>query len=176
MLSEEIASSAKLGTVLRGVTYAVATLALLALMLHTVVNALVRTIARVPIRDTTEVVAAWYMPIAVLLGILIAFQLKKHTRASLLFAGLSDRSQMIVESFSVITQAALVGAIAYFSALEAVNSVSIRERYRISDVIVWPVKVLMALVFFGSAIVLIGQLVAIVRSGAVETSPTENVA
>lgn len=133
-------------------------LGLAALMLHTVANAVVRTATGRPLADTTEFVSGWYMPVAVLVAILITYQLNEHTRAGLIYGQLSDRSKKVVLTVSTSIQIVLVGAIAVAATPEALYSTEIQENYGISSVAIWPIKWLIPVTFFFMSLVLIKRL------------------
>jgi len=144
--------------------YSIAGAAFALLMVHTVLNAIWRSVAAVPLADTTEYVSGWYMPIAVLTAILVAFLRNEHTRAGLIFEGLSDKGKKTMEISATVLQFVFVLAIAVAATQEASHSMSIGEHYGISDVLIWPVKCFLAAIFYFAAAVLVVRLVQLARS------------
>ncbi|MDI9896159.1 TRAP transporter small permease [Rhodococcus sp. IEGM 1381] len=67
-------------------------------MVHTVANALSRTVFGEPIGGTLERVQYWYMPLIVLLGFVIAMQRGEHVRADMFFSRSPDASKRYVAS------------------------------------------------------------------------------
>lgn len=150
-----------------GLLYGIAILGLAALMIHTVANAVVRSITGVPLPDTTEFVSGWYMPVAVLVGILIAYITDEHTRAGLVYSQLGDRAKRVLLITATVIQLVLVAAIAVTSVPEAFSSWQIKEHYGISAVIIWPVKWIVFVAFTLMSLVIVKRLVDNFRPDAV---------
>lgn len=144
--------------------YGLAVLAMAALMLHTVSNAVIRTATGIPLTDTVEYVSGWHMPVAILTGLLIAYRTDEHTRAGLIFQQLNDRVKRIVEIISTLIQLAFVSVVTVVSVPEAMDSYRINEHYGISSVVIWPVKWLVPIVFALMVLVLIKGLLEHLRS------------
>lgn len=154
--------------------YGLSMVALGALMLHTVVNAIVRSTTGRPVTDTTEMVAGWYMPVAILVAIFISYQANEHTRAGLVFGQLGDRAKRVLLIVATLIQLVLVGGIAAASVPEALRSFQIDEHFGISSVAIWPIKWLIPVTFFLMFLVLIKRLVENFRSDAVQRDAGEH--
>lgn len=161
------ATSRRAGPLTIDLLYGISILGLAALMVHTVANAVVRTATGTPLTDTTEFVSGWYMPVAVLVGILITYIANEHTRAGLVYGQLGDGAKRVVLVIATVIQLVLVVAIAVTSIPEALHSFQIGEHYGISSVVIWPIKWLIPITFTLMSLVLVKRLFHNFRSDAV---------
>lgn len=150
-----------------GILYGVSILGLGALMLHTVIAAMFRTVTGTSLTDTTEFVSGWYMPVAVLVAILMTYIANEHTRAGLIYGPLSNRAKKAVLISATTIQLVLVASIAVVSTPEAIHSTQINEHFGISAVAIWPIKWLIPVTFTLMALVSVFRLVSNFRSDAV---------
>ncbi|MER7797122.1 TRAP transporter small permease subunit [Microbacterium sp. NPDC096154] len=149
-------------------------IALVALMLHTVANALSRYLGGRPIEYSTEIIAGYYLPTLVLMGILLAHLRREHTSADLLTAKLTPAGQKALAIVAEVLVSVLAIGIAVFSAQEGMHAMSINQVYGVTDVPIWPIKLLIPLSFALYAVLAIATLVATIRHG-VPVQPHDDV-
>lgn len=112
----------------------------LVLMLHVVINALMRSFANQPIEGTLEYVGNWYLPTIILLGLVIAQQRKEHIEAPLVFDRMPRTMQREVQVIVNVTAILFVLFMAYYAYVEAYQSMTIRETAGVSGVPIWFMK------------------------------------
>lgn len=136
----------------------VTTLALIAMMVHTVLHALGRSLFQTPITGTNELVAYWYLPVIALLGIPAAQLAREHITVTLIIERMNRGN---ARAFQVLT--ALIGfslslGFAYFGFVEAMDRMASRSTAGVTQIPTWPVYFLVPIVFgvmsglFGSVV------------------------
>lgn len=130
-----------------------ATLALLTLMGHVVLNVIMRYFFRAPLYGTFEIVGSWYLPIIALAGFVWAKIRKVHIETEVIYALLPGRSQREMDLIAHGIGFALCLAFTVYTAIEAAHGVRINAMAGASQVPVWPVKLAVP-VSFGTLTVL----------------------
>lgn len=133
--------------VVRRLLQAVAVAALLAMMLHTIANALLRYLAASPITGTTEYVGYWYLPVVALLGFYFAQRGRAHIEARLLFDRLPHASRVEVQLGAQALTVALCAGFAYYGWAEAVEAAGIGLTAGVTGIAVWPVTFVVPVAF-----------------------------
>lgn len=143
---------------------AVAAVVVIAMMLHTLANALGRYIFSAPIYGTNEMVAYWYLPGVVLIGFVAAQAQKEHISVSILYDNIPRRNQLEYTVFSGVVSALLCGAFAWFGLLEALDNLAIGAMAGNSSIIMWPITFIVPVMFALLAALLVIQVVgALIR-------------
>lgn len=110
------------------------------LMLHVVLNALLRSFANQPIEGTLEYVGNWYLPTIILLGLVLAQQRKEHIEAPVVFDRMPSKMQREVHILVNLVTILFVFFMAYYAYVEAYQSMTIRETAGVSGVPIWFMK------------------------------------
>ncbi|MDV6262731.1 TRAP transporter small permease [Rhodococcoides yunnanense] len=124
-----------------------AVVGLLAMMVHTVANALCRTVFDEPIGGTLERVQYWYMPLIVLLGFVIAMQRGEHVWADMFFSRFPDASKRYVASSASVICAVVCLLTAIYSFGHAQHNRNIELTAGLTDIAAWPLTYLVPLAF-----------------------------
>lgn len=126
---------------------AVGAVALGCMMLHTILNSMLRTVGNNPIYGTYEVVESWYLPI-IALGGLIAAQLQgEHIQVKVLIERLSEGQQRSLEMIRTGGSAILCFIIAVFSLLGGLEDAAVGMTAGVTTVIIWPFILLVPVAF-----------------------------
>lgn len=144
----------------------IAAAALIAMMLHIVANALLRSYANSPITGTNEYVGYWYLPLVAFLGFVVAQRRDQHIEARLIFDRLPARNRREFEVLGLALVALTSFGFAWYGGLEAVENFHIGLTGGVTGVVIWPVTFVVP-VAFG----LLGALTA-VRAVAVARGRT----
>jgi len=120
----------------------------LVLMLHVVINALMRSFASQPIEGTLEHVGNWYLPTIILLGLVVAQQRREHIEAPLVFDRMPPTIQREVQIAVNIVTMLFVFFVAYYAYVEAYESMTIHETAGVSGVPIWFMKFAAPIGFF----------------------------
>lgn len=133
----------------RGVTVleVIALVALLALMVHTLANVIGRRFFGTPLSGTIEYVGFWYLPIAALLGFVVAQFRGEHIKAPLIYGRLSKESQRDVAIFGATLCAVVCAAYTWYSGKEALENIARKAVSGALEVPIWPVTLLVPIVF-----------------------------
>ncbi|MCG2621305.1 TRAP transporter small permease [Arthrobacter sp. I2-34] len=113
-------------------------LAVIILMLHTVLNALMRKTPAGSLHGTLEYGGYWYMTMICMLGLVWAQQKGEHIDARLVFDRVPRPVQREFELFSHAVTFALCAAFAVFGWFEALDKMEIGATAGVSGVIIWP--------------------------------------
>lgn len=143
----------------------VAALAIVMMMLHTVANALLRSVFNAPMSGTIEYVGFWYLPLVAFFGFLAAQQRDGHIEARLLFDRMPRRVQAEMQVAANLLTAGLCFGFAYYGWQEAVHSREIGLTGGVSSVVIWPVLFVVPVVFALLAVFVVVEAVLIACSG-----------
>lgn len=130
-------------------------LALLAMMLLSLANALGRTWFQAPIYGANEIVANWMLPGVVLLAIPGAQVWKEHINVALLIEALSKRGMAVMRVFTCIVGAALSVLLAWYGFQEALAKTEVQATGGITSIPIWPAYYFVPLGFTLTALVLL---------------------
>ncbi|MBP1327310.1 TRAP-type C4-dicarboxylate transport system permease small subunit [Leucobacter exalbidus] len=142
-----------------------AVIVLVVMMLHVVLNALSRSLFKMPIYGTLELTQFWYLPALTLLGLIAAQARNEHIVADLLF----DSFPAIMRkwtSFSVNVITAVVAAlISWYGLSETVHAFDKMIMAGATDFPLWPIEALLTISYAAFAIQLLYTAVKIARFG-----------
>lgn len=124
-----------------------AVVGLVVMMVHTVANALSRTIFGEPIGGTLERVQYWYMPLIVLFGFVIAMQRGEHVWADMFFSRFPRASKRYVASSASMICAAVCLLTTIYSFGHAQHNRKIELTAGLTDIAAWPLTYLVPLAF-----------------------------
>lgn len=137
----------KLMKTLETLLSAITAIALIGMMLHTVLHALMRSLFDAPLYGTNELVAYWYLPVVTLLGFLAAQMRKEHISVSLVFDRLKRKNQLEYIVVSCVLTIVLFLGFAWFGFTEAMGDFQTGATAGVTVIVVWPVKLLLPFVF-----------------------------
>ncbi len=151
------------GAVLDRFLQAATVLAVLAMMLYIVANALSRRLADTPITGTHEIVANWLLPVVVLLGIYLAQRRQDHIEARVIFDHFPRASRVDFQVVGQTLTACLCLGFASFGFTEALHAYSIGLTEGFNGVAIWPIMFLVPISFLLLTVQLIVDTVTVVR-------------
>lgn len=141
----------------------VVALTLIAMMLHTVANAVGRYFFRTPMDGTNEVVAYWYLPVITLGGFIIALLRREHISVSLLTDKLRVQNKKEYLIFTRVLGILLSLALAWYGLLEAISNFQIGMTAGVSSLPIWPITFLVPIVFVTLAVIFVLEIYLAVR-------------
>lgn len=147
----------------RGVEALVA-VALVLLMLHTVLNAFLRTFTSTSLTGTLEYVTYWYLPAIALLGFICAQKEHSHIEAALIFSKLPRANQVEIQILGQVLTIALSVAFAYYGLVEAIENWHIGLIGGVTGVTIWPVTFLVPFAFAVMAVQVLLDMLAVIRN------------
>jgi len=124
---------------------------LIALMVHTVLNAILRS-GGVPIEGTLEYSGFWYMPAIAFLGFCVAQHRTEHIEASLIYDRMPMPVQRYYDVIIGVVVLVLCLVLAWFGLQEAIESYEIRRTSGSSSIPIWPATFFVPLGLFLMAI------------------------
>lgn len=151
----------------KGLT-AVTAVAIIVMMGHIVLHALMRSLFNAPIYGTNEIVEYWYLPVVALLGIPAAQLQKEHITVSMVTERARTATAAVFTVVACILGALVSLGFAWFGLLKALENSAIGSTADVSDVITWPVYFLVPVVFVLMAILYVLDAFVIVRTGQPE--------
>lgn len=138
---------------------AVATIALVVMMGHVIANITSRTIWRSPLPHTLEIVGYWYLPLIALAGFVWAERRGSHIQSDLVYNLLPARVRPDLHLLEALIGTGLCGAFAWFTGNQAIDMVEMKATAGASDVVVWPVGLMVPLAFAGLALLNVQKLI-----------------
>lgn len=117
------------------------------MMLHIVVNAVMRTWFRAPIDNTLETVTYWYLPLVAFLGFVAAGRRGEHIAADLIYEMLPRVTRRFVLAVLLVASSLLCLAFAWFGLGEALHAKSIGKTAGVSSLVAWPTYFLVPIAF-----------------------------
>lgn len=135
----------------------IAGLALLAMTLLSLSNALSRTWFHAPFYGANEISSLWLLPALVLLAIPGAQVWKEHINVALIIEGLSDRTLAWCRLVGAICSAAICVIFAWYGLHEALAKTEIGATGGITSIVVWPAFYLVPIGFMLSTVVLLAD-------------------
>jgi len=137
-------------------------IAVLAMMLHVVVDILSKSLFRYPIPGTLEVVANYYMVAVAFLPVAYVQLRREHLVVEVFTMGLSPRGIAFVDGIVGILGTMYLGLLTYLVFGNAVDATRIRSYVDITlfDLSTWPARWILPASFLAMAAVLISQLIA----------------
>lgn len=173
MVTREPSGARRVGDGVLGVVEWAAVVAMVAMMLHIVANAVLRTVFRAPLPGTLEVTQYWYLPVIALLGLIVAQARNEHIFADLLFDGFPPLAKRFTTILVELITAAVAFAFAWFGFLEGLHSLEIGETLGNTELPRWPGEVLLGVAYTVFGIQLLYAAYAAIRFGiTIETHHT----
>lgn len=139
---------------------------LVAMMVHVVLHALMRSLFQAPLTGTNEIVAYWYLPLVALLGIPAAQLKHEHITVTLALERMRDKTATVFKVFACVVGALLSIAFAYYGLGEALSNMASGSTAGVTRITVWPVYFLVPVVFVLLAGLLTIHAAAILRGQA----------
>lgn len=154
----------RLSSLLNKVLSVATAIAIIAMMLHVVINALARFFFASPIYGTNEIAGFWYLPIIALLGIPVAQLQREHIVVSLLLDRMSPRAAGWCMLLARLATAAVSAGFAWFGLLRAIEQMELGATAGVTTIITWPVFFVVPFVFALMVVICIVEAVSIFRS------------
>lgn len=139
--------------------------AVIIMMVHIVVHALMRSLFDAPIYGTNEIVEYWYLPVVALLGIPAAQLQKEHITVTMVTERAHSSTASVFKIFACFLGALVSIAFAWFGLMKALENMAIGSTADVSDIITWPVYFLVPIVFVLLAALYVLDALVIVRTG-----------
>lgn len=139
--------------------------AVIVMMVHIVIHALLRSVFDAPIYGTNEIVEYWYLPIVALLGIPAAQLQKQHITVTMGLERMRPSTASVFTVFACLLGALVALAFAWFGFGRALENMAIGSTADVSDIITWPVYFLVPIVFGLLAALYVLDAVVIVATG-----------
>lgn len=147
---------------------AVTSVVLIVMMIHVVANAVLRHFVDEPIYGTNEVVAYWYLPAVVLLGIPAAHLRNEQITVTLVVDHINRKAALVFKVFASVLGGLMSIGFAWFGLHEAMEKMAIGATAGVVDVIAWPVYFLVPVVFVLLAALFLIDIAVSVRTGEYE--------
>lgn len=145
-----------------------AVIVLVVMMMHVVINALSRSLFRLPIYGTLELTQFWYLPALTLLGLIAAQARNEHIIADLLFDSFPALMRKWTSIVVNVITAIVAALISWYGLGEALHSFDKMIMAGATDVPIWPIEALLTVAYAIFAIQLLYTAVKIVRFGEPE--------
>ncbi|GAA4283048.1 hypothetical protein GCM10022261_05790 [Brevibacterium daeguense] len=143
----------------------VTAIALILMMLHIVLHAVMRFSFNAPIYGTNEIVAYWWLPIVALLGIPAAQLQKEQITVTLAVDRMNHKTASIFKIFAAVLGVLVSLGFAWFGFEEAMDNMAMGSTAGVTDITTWPVYFLVPVVFVLLAILYFLDIVLIARTG-----------
>lgn len=137
--------------------------AVVVMMLHIVVNAIMRSVGDAPLTGTNEYVTYWYMPLVAMLGFIVAQRARSHTEAAVVFDRLPRRNRFELRVIGLLLVAVMCGGFAYFGWIEAVHNWELELTGGVIGVVIWPVTFLVPITYAVLAVQVLTEVVLLSR-------------
>lgn len=152
---------------------AVAGLAMVAMMLQVSLDVICKYLLNWPVPLTQEAVSSCYMVMLVFLPLGLVTRAREHVAVELFTQRLDAHRLSLFQAFGGLVSIAYVGAIAWFTTVEAIHKTEIRENWEtvVGYVDVWPARWIVpvgCLVMLAWLVVHLVDDIAFFRSGARE--------
>ena len=148
----------------------VAVLALFAILVQTLAHVVARYFFNSGVPNTLEFVSAWYMPIAIFLGFVVAKVQREHIEARLIFDKLSPKNQRALRIFINVIAVVVTVLFTVLTFQMAMKGFSIKETVGYAGLIVWPVYFVLPFSFGIMACLYVADLVDDVRGRNEQTA------
>lgn len=149
---------------------AMAAVALLAMMAHTVLSTTLRTVADDPVYGTYEIVESWYLPIIGLVGLLAAHLQGEHIRVTALVDRFPQLDQRVISIARAATAALFCFFVAVFSFRQGLEDTAVGMTAGVTTIPIWPVLLMVPVAFFVLGCFYVADVVGRIRQ---ERDPAE---
>ena len=151
----------------------VAVVALFAILVQTLAHVVARYFFNSGVPNTLELVSAWYMPIAIFLGFVVAKAEREHIEARLIFDKLSPKNQRALRLFISLLAVVITALFAVLTLQMALKGFSIKETVGYAGLIVWPVYFVLPFSFAITSLLYVADFVDDVRGRSERTESLE---
>lgn len=162
----------RIGQIVDQALAAVAAVVLIAMMLHTVANAVSRRFFSLPLDGTNELVAYWYLPVIALAGFVATHWRREHIRVSLVVDRLPLRNQIEYLVLNRVLGLLVCLGLAWYGLLKALENLEVGLTAGVSSIVVWPVSFVVPVVFVLLGALFVADIVQAVRGR--QPRPEEN--
>ena len=151
----------------------VAVVALFAILVQTLAHVVARYFFNSGVPNTLELVSAWYMPIAIFLGFVVAKAEREHIEARLIFDKLSPKNQRALRVFISLLAIVITALFAVLTLQMALKGFSIKETVGYAGLIVWPVYFVLPFSFAIMSLLYVADFIDDVRGRNERTQALE---
>jgi TRAP-type C4-dicarboxylate transport system permease small subunit len=134
-------------TILEKSLAVIASVALVAMMLHVIAHGLSRHLFDAPFYGTNEIVAFWYMPVLVLFGLLAAQIRGEHISVTILVDSLAPRARVGMLLLGRALGFLISVAFAWYGLGEALEQYDVGTTAGITTIPMWPITFLVPIAF-----------------------------
>lgn len=124
-----------------------ATLALVVMMVHIVLNVVLRVAFNRPIYGTFEIVEYWYLPVVALLGLVAAQLMREHIQVTAFTDLLPAGQRKILHGVALALTAALCLVITVMSLQLGIEDAAHRTTAGVTDIPAWPLQLAVPVAF-----------------------------
>lgn len=149
----------------------IAVVALFAILVQTLAHVVARYFFNSGVPNTLELVSAWYMPIAIFLGFVVAKVQREHIEARLIFDKLSPKNQRVLRIFIGLIAVIVTALFAVLTWQMAMKGFAIKETVGYAGLIVWPVYFVLPFSFGLMSLLYVADLVDDLRGRNEHTAP-----
>lgn len=142
-----------------------------AIIIHVMMNVLLRTAFSGAAPGTLEYTQYWYLPMLVMFGILSAQIHNENLRADILFSRFTTPTRLWLARATNIISAGMCGILGYYTLRRALEDFGYRTTTQGHPIEIWQVSFVYPFCFFVLAIIFIAQLVLPGLSESVEDEP-----
>jgi tripartite ATP-independent transporter DctM subunit len=143
---------------------ALATLALIIMMGHVVANIFFRSVWRSPLPQTFELVGHWYLPLIALTGFVWAELRGSHIQTDLVYNLLPKRFKKDLDILGAAIALAVSAAFCWHTGIEAADMAAKKTTAMASDLIIWPVGLVVPVAFAALVLLYLRKLLRIVKT------------
>ncbi|MCT1433498.1 TRAP transporter small permease [Dietzia maris] len=149
---------------------AIASVALVAMMLHVVAHGVWRHVFDAPFYGTNEIVAYWYMPVLVLVGLLAAQTRSEHISVTILVDSLAAKARTAMLVVGRVLGFLVSIGFAWYGLGEAVKKYEMGTTAGITTIPMWPITFLVPVVFVVLALLYVATPIPARPQGEGDTS------
>ncbi|WP_238385216.1 TRAP transporter small permease [Nesterenkonia muleiensis] len=155
----------KISQIIHKTLLVVTACALTIMMLHLVLNAMMRFLLDSPLYGTNEIVAYWHMPLVVLLGIPLTQLQKEHINVTLVSGRMRRGSAIVFRIFGCTVSGLASIGFAWYGLGEALHRMEIGYTAGVTAIVTWPISFVVPLAFAILAILYVTELSMIFKTG-----------
>lgn len=129
------------------ITVVGATVALVVMMVHIVLNVVLRVLFNRPIYGTFEIVEFWYLPINALLGLIAAQLMREHIQVTAFMDLVPAGQRRVLHAIAVGVTAALALLVTVGSLMLGIDEAAHQTTAGVTDIPAWPLQLLVPVAF-----------------------------
>lgn len=144
---------------------ALGSVAVFAMLAHTVIEVISRTVFNAPLSGTLEIVTYWYMPLIAFIGMWLGYGKNEHISVDLLTSRLKPGAQWVLHIFVSTVMLLFLLIVVWYSTEGAITAAERGEYIGIDRVPIWPAKFIVPLSLAAFAVTLVIHTIRVIRRG-----------